>query len=300
MDENDPSDELQKRDEDLLYPSRSTVADGGNPTRQYGSHIIGDALDRLDPAKTAAKGMVDSYCDQDWGCHVWLKIVSDGKAEQFVAVFECATVVDDVKIDDRGSRLVGEDASIRTERVNSYRVYKSVPVLSRQSMEAPEPLIPSVVRLYRFDSLPVMVGKVLYPVLVPEHLTVIEDGKLNSLRSDRQSWVLAENEQRYLVRQIVQRTPEVVEHRPDKSGDWVEPLGFHQWIDQAAEDRIPPLTLRLYPRRISVGVSKAVQQTVKGLAIVLRPIKADPGVPETGTIAHDSILLPRDARRTGP
>jgi hypothetical protein len=133
-------------------------------------------------------------------------------------------------------------------------VHDTVSVLPRKLVEHPEALILSVVRLFRLDEVPVLVGEVPYPVVRTEVLGLADDRVFDCLGAEAvrtgkigtiEGWVLSDGEKRELVDGIVQRGAAVIEEGAERARKLTELFLLDGWITETAERGLPAVTLML-------------------------------------------------------
>ncbi len=143
---------------------------------------------------------------------------------------------------------------------------------TRQLVQQPETFALSVVRLYRFEQDPVLVGELLDPVLLSEQIRLTEDRELDGLWFER--WERWRVEQGNLVRHVVKRGLDAVEVGAEESGEAIESFSLGGWIDESAKDRCPFPALHLYPDSVRVRFHERSDLVCKGLSVSIRPAKA--------------------------
>ncbi len=209
--------------------------------------VLPDFVENACATQAACERVVDAYRDGQVGLHVRVCVGRpDGEPQEYVAVFE-ALMVDDLDVVLRERNAVDKHTVKVIHGRDGDRVNDAMAELPVQFVQHPEALIPSVVRLYAFDGVPVLLGKLLYAVLGFEPLAVSENWELDGHRVEFafQGWVLPDREQRELVRRVVERGAGVTEERSEQPRQLPSLDGLGLWIDGAMEGGFPPVTVYL-------------------------------------------------------
>jgi hypothetical protein len=232
--------------------------------------------------QAACEGVVDAYLDGELGVHLRIRGNVERKVHDHIAVYE-ALMRNDFEV----GGGVDEDA-IDKELGNVVRrddrrgVHDPMPVLPRKLMEQPEAWVPSVVRLYRLDGEPVLLGQFLDAVLAPERLGILEDREFDRLWDEfaLKRRIDPERVQSELVGGVVERSSLVVKERPEEPRKLHELFGLDLRLDKPMPCGLPPVAVALNVHGVRARVVEPFAQLTKGFSILIRPVDALPRVVE--------------------